>query len=668
MRISQKLMLGAACVSLLVGTVGYLSVVVSRQMLQKAIGKSSVLLAHDTLEKIGRSVQGRLERLETYARGLTSKQALERSNKQFDELPDAQACMQLWDAEWTSAPPSTTTPFMQELICNELSVELRDEFEQKEFYKSKYGYEVFSEVFVTNKYGANAAQSQRTSDYYQGDEHWWQMAKETGLYVSDVQYDESARVYAINMAVSISDEKGIFAGVVKAVLNIEDVIETIDAAKHESHYQTTRISLLSKEEKLIYATGPSECSRHMPQIRTELGGRLDRVAHDGYTVVREQSGHERLYAHAHARDHKEFDGLGWILLVGHDTEEVFAPVAKLRFRVLMITLAVAVVVFSGGLLLSKAISSPIDKLKQATIEISKGNLDEQTDLESSDEIGQLAASFNKMTVDLKNAMDDLSQEVTDRRKAEEQQTRLLRRLETANKELKDFAYVVSHDLKAPLRGIKALANWISADYADKLDQNAREQIDLLLNRVDRMQSLIDGILQYSRVGRLKEDKVRIDLNELMPEVIDMVAPPEDVTITIEDRLPIVEFEQTRIVQVFQNLLSNAVQYMDKPRGQIKVACVSEDGYWKFSVADNGPGIEEEHFERIFRIFQTLAPRDQYESTGVGLTLVKKIAETYGGAVWVESVVGQGSTFFFTLPKQNVEAKGEVLQPSIVGRR
>jgi signal transduction histidine kinase len=205
-------------------------------------------------------------------------------------------------------------------------------------------------------------------------------------------------------------------------------------------------------------------------------------------------------------------------------------------------------------------------------------------------------------------------------------------------------------LKAPLRGIKTLVEWITTDYADKLDDNGKEQMNLLKKRANRMHNLIDGILQYSRIGRIEEEKIMVNLNELVMEVIDMLAPPENISITVENDLPTIECGHTRIMQVFQNLLSNAVKYMDKPQGQIKVGCVQENGFWKFYVADNGPGIEEKHFEKIFQLFQTLKPRDESESTGIGLTIVKKIIEMYGGKTWIQSKMGEGSTFFFTLPR------------------
>jgi len=279
---------------------------------------------------------------------------------------------------------------------------------------------------------------------------------------------------------------------------------------------------------------------------------------------------------------------------------------------------------------------------------------------------QLEQMVKERTDELTKANSQLEQEIAERKSAQEKQNELLKQVESINRELRDFASIVSHDLKAPLRGIKTLANWISTDYADKLDADGKEQLSLLSGRVDWMHQLIEGVLEYSRVGCIKEERFLVDLNELVPKIIDMVAPSKNIVITIENQLPTIKCGPTRITQVFQNLLSNAVKYMDKPDGQIKVGCSEDDSFWKFSVADTGPGIEEKHFEKIFQIFQTLSPRDKSESTGVGLTIVKKIVELYGGRIWVESKVGEGSTFYFTLQKQRIGAKNAKLAANIIG--
>jgi len=236
---------------------------------------------------------------------------------------------------------------------------------------------------------------------------------------------------------------------------------------------------------------------------------------------------------------------------------------------------------------------------------------------------------------------------------------LNQKLEQANQTLKDFAHTVSHDLKAPLNSVRRLAESISVNFSNKLDEEDREQINLLIARVDRMRNLIDGVLQYSSIGYAEEQRVHVNLNELVQDVIDMVDPPENITITIENELPVIECGQTRIMQVFLNLLSNAVKYMDKLNGKIKIACVEENDFWKFSVADNGPGIEEKYFNKIFEAFKTLLSRNAHESTGLGLSTVKKIVEMYGGKVWVESKIGEGSIFLFTLPKQEAATSAKL---------
>ncbi len=263
-------------------------------------------------------------------------------------------------------------------------------------------------------------------------------------------------------------------------------------------------------------------------------------------------------------------------------------------------------------------------------------------------------AVSEMHVGNRRLFTGLVHDITLRKQAENRQARLIHELESANEELKNFAYVVSHDLKAPLRAIGSLADWISADQSDKVDADGKEHLRLLKQRVRRMDALIDGILQYSRVGRVRETVVDVDLNEIVQEALAMLAPPPHIRVEVAPGLPLVRAERTRILQLFQNLLSNAIKYLDKPEGLIRVDCVGHEEDWEFSVSDNGPGIETRHFKRIFQLFQTLAPKDRVESTGVGLALVKKIVELYGGRIWVESLPGVGSTFFFTLPRSGTK--------------
>jgi len=252
-------------------------------------------------------------------------------------------------------------------------------------------------------------------------------------------------------------------------------------------------------------------------------------------------------------------------------------------------------------------------------------------------------------------------DITERKRAEEEIHRLNAELEqrveqrtaqlaAANTALNEFAYVVSHDLKAPLRAVSQLAQWISEDYTAVLDDEGKRKLDLMHGRIGRMHNLIDGILQYSRIGRVEEDRRPVDLDALVREVIESLSPPPHIRVAVESSLPVVIADRVRVQQVFQNLIANAIKFMDKPEGRITIGCEEAGACWRFHVTDNGPGIDPRYHDKVFGIFQTLMPRDQQEGTGIGLALVKKIVEGYGGKVELQSQVGTGCSFSFTVPK------------------
>jgi len=227
---------------------------------------------------------------------------------------------------------------------------------------------------------------------------------------------------------------------------------------------------------------------------------------------------------------------------------------------------------------------------------------------------------------------------------------MIAKVEAANRDLSDFAAIVSHELKAPLRAVATLAQWTKADSANKLTAESRENLQEMVKRVARMDQMINGILAYSRVGREEERVEPVPLQELIAEVVHALAPPAHVRLTLDPGLPVILGDPTRVSDIFQNLIGNAIKFGDKVQTEIRIGCKEAEGLWEFTVADNGPGIEEKHFGRIFKIFQTLAPKDKTDSTGVGLALVNRIVERAGGSVWVESRKGEGSTFHFTWPK------------------
>jgi light-regulated signal transduction histidine kinase (bacteriophytochrome) len=224
------------------------------------------------------------------------------------------------------------------------------------------------------------------------------------------------------------------------------------------------------------------------------------------------------------------------------------------------------------------------------------------------------------------------------------------RLEQSNRELDQFAYVASHDLKAPLRGIANLTQWIEEDLGDRVSGESREHMRLLKGRVNRMEALIDGILLYSRAGRSRDALERVDVGAMIDDVIELLAPRAEASIVAHPPMPVLMTERVPLQQVLMNLVGNALKYAGRIDSEVSVRASDEGELVHFAVADNGPGIAPQYQERIWQIFQTLAPRDQVEGTGIGLSVVRKLVDARGGRAWVESEPGQGSTFHFTWPR------------------
>jgi signal transduction histidine kinase len=224
-------------------------------------------------------------------------------------------------------------------------------------------------------------------------------------------------------------------------------------------------------------------------------------------------------------------------------------------------------------------------------------------------------------------------------------------LERRNAELDQFAYVASHDLKAPLRAIANLADWISEDLEGQIPAENRHQLELMRSRVQRMEGLINGLLEYSRVGRRQRSIVAVDLNLLLENVVDSLAPADGFNVNIPSDLPTLYSHKTSLDQVFANLINNAIKHhhSDQGQGTVNVTWRAKGAWLEFAIADDGPGIAPQYHDKIFTIFQTLKARDDFESTGIGLAVVKKIVEAEGGRVWLTSTVGAGTTFYFIWP-------------------
>lgn len=256
--------------------------------------------------------------------------------------------------------------------------------------------------------------------------------------------------------------------------------------------------------------------------------------------------------------------------------------------------------------------------------------------------------LNLPTLEKVNAQ--LQAEIEERKRAEKQILRHTCELARSNQELDEFAYVASHDLRSPLQAVKNLANWIRDDNQDTLSDESVRHLELMHQRIGRMERLLDDLLHYSRVGRTQQAIQTTDVQEVLEAIVDSLSRPDAMQIKIGSNMPVLTTFKVPLDLVFRNLIQNAIKHHDRNDGQIVITCQESGEFYQFQVRDDGPGVALEFHDRIFKMFETLRPRDDVEGSGMGLSIAKKTVETVEGKVWLESEPGNGAAFYFLWPK------------------
>ncbi|MHC4695154.1 MAG: ATP-binding protein [Planctomycetota bacterium] len=444
MKITHKLTLATALPVTLIWGVAFYAAAASQDSLRQAIEGTSAERASAILDEINRVMHTRIAEWRAYAHSPLVQRTLHDSNLEFEVLKDRQRHIDDQDRAWRAATEETPTPLMEHLMSNELARAMRIRLDML---ARENGFSVVGEVFVTNRYGANVAQTNRTSDYRQDDEDWWILANRDGLYVGDVGFDESADVFSTDLCIRIDDDGGTPLGVLKAVLNIQEVINIVDtrASTHNTG-RIARLVLFTKDKRII------RCSGETPDAFLSDGSRyfsnLTFVAQDDvFTTERfdEVEGRAHLSVYATSQGFGGFQGLGWILLLEHSADTILRPVGALRTNILLIAAGATLLALGFGGTVAVPLSRRIGRLADANVALGRGDLDTTVSVWGADELAQLGSSFNRMARDLRGTTQGLQeqtrtvehknrlleQEIVERKRAEEQlhkahaETRLL---------------------------------------------------------------------------------------------------------------------------------------------------------------------------------------------------------------------------------------------------
>ncbi len=458
------------------------------------------------------------------------------------------------------------------------------------------------------------------------------------------------------MTISVAEPGG--RGVVVAEIDLSFVREIIDRARigtqGYAYAVDERGELFAHQEVdlVLRRTNFAE----LPQVQSALRAPANATA-DAATTARDQDGTEVLSAF-----HK-IESFGWYVFVEEPLSEAFAPLKSAIWRTALLLVAFLLLAIATSVLLARRLVQPIETIQAAAAKIGSGALDQRIEIESNDELGVLADEFNRMAAQLQGSYANLEQKVEERTgelaRALGELDQKSRELETASRHKSEFLANMSHELRTPLNAIIGFSQVLREKLFGEVNEKQEEYLEDILTSAHHLLALINDILDLSKVeaGQVELEVAPFSLREALEGGVVMVRERAthdgvEVALAADEGVDLVTGDERRIRQVIVNLLSNAVKFTPAG-GAVDVRVAHIDGEVRVSVADTGLGIAPEDHERIFEEFQqTGAGIGQREGTGLGLALSKRLVELHGGRIWVDSELGKGSTFVFTLPTRS----------------
>jgi signal transduction histidine kinase len=543
----------------------------------------------------------------------------------------ARATIQRLDRAWIEA--SKQSPRADAVFAHPLSDYLRV-YQARD--TDRYG-----EIFLTDRLGASVAMTNRLSDYDQSDEQWWSdpvSGGADGLFIDDRGLDESVGALILGVVVPVVDQ-GEILGVLKINYKVSGILQVVEPTGQDL---SDHVLLARGDGSILAGDQGSGNEQHVSaeaEVRTPIH---NRVPTEG--AIKGVSG-------------ERWEPLGWKVVVLADRAAMLAPAKQVRQQALLISgggLAFAALL---ALLMARSITGPLRRLERGAERVGAGDLHHRVALGRTDELGVLSRAFDAMTGQLRETLasrDELDREVKERQRAERRLRRTLDELARSNQELEQFAYVASHDLQEPLRKVRSFGDRLAKRASDTLDERSLDYLQRMQSASERMQTLIDALLSYSRVSSRAKPFEPVELDELLDGVLsDLEVRCEATGARIErDPLPSISGDANQLRQLFQNLIGNALKFQHPDRSpviEIRSEARSDPDGWRITVRDNGIGFEPEQAARIFEPFHRLHSRSAYPGTGIGLAICAKIVQRHGGTLQASATPGEGARFEVNLP-------------------
>ena len=626
----------------------------SRKILYHSVEKYQQMHASTIIDEIDRLLHNRVALWRAYVETEQLQSVLDKSNNFYAQLKTPDQFIALKEQQWLATPEGVNSAFMEAILNAPLS---QDMLKMIEIFAQEKEFKIFGEVFLTNSFGVNVSQTHRTTDFIQSDELWWQVAMKDGLYIGDVDYDKSAKLQSLDLCIRVEDHLGKPSGVLKAVLNIQEILNIIKSRWDHPHTQLQNILLLNKDCELIY-----DHRKGMDILKNTIDY-APRLKNKKNTIHFTRDGKDFMAIIGYSKGYKNFSGLGWTIAIEVSAEEVYGHI-NIAYLILFSVLSVIFLSLLGAwYYLSNSVRQNINILTNATNEIKRSNYSIRVKMGDSEEFKIIGQGFNEMVAKIELNINEQKQKnklilehSEEIKKTNHEMLLLKEKAEKANIAKSRFLANMSHEIRTPINAIVGLTQ---LSLKTEQDPKLVSYLEKINESSDLLMSIINEILDLSKIeaGKMTLESASFTLNELLSPLVDLM----QVRIQNSEIEPIIDCpinysligDHLRLTQVLMNLISNAIKFTKK--GEIKVT-VSEEYRdeksvsLKFSISDTGMGIKDEHSESLFEAFQQadISTTREYGGSGLGLKISQQLIKMMGGEIKVESQYGKGSCFYFTI--------------------